>query len=91
MIEDFLGSKGKIKILKVLAKYGQVNITSLVKLTGLRYSLVRKHLHELIDAGYVEEINIGRTRIYSLRYDNPRLLLVLDLIKALEENESKYR
>ncbi len=87
-IEDVLGSKGRIKILKALVREGQLNITQIVKRTSMHHKQVEKHLKYLIDKGYVEEIRSGRTRIFSLKLNNPKTLLLVKIISTLLEEES---
>ncbi len=84
-LEQLLGSKGKIKILRVLARLGEANITRIAKETSLHHKYVERHLAELARMGIVSEKRIGRVRIYSLRIDNPKVLTLLDLLRALEE------
>jgi len=85
ILESVLGSKGKTKILLVLSEYGQLNITRLLKYTGLHHKLLEKHLEELIELGLVEEERIGRLRYFSLRFDNPKVPVILELLRALKE------
>ena len=84
-MEGVLGSKGKIKILRLLMREGEVNITRIVRETGLRHSLVEKHLEELASMGIVVEKRIGRLRLFSLNLGNPRVALLLELLKRMEE------
>ncbi|KSW11937.1 ArsR family transcriptional regulator [Pyrodictium occultum] len=80
-----LGSKGKIKILSLLARSGQLNITRIIKDTGLHHRLVEQHLEELKNAGLVEEQRIGRLRLFSLRYDNPKTAVLIELLRAFNK------
>ncbi|BEP17023.1 hypothetical protein PYJP_03750 [Pyrofollis japonicus] len=82
---EILGSKGKTKILLLLAKHGQLNITRIVRYSGLHYNLVKKHLEDLLSLGLVEEQRIGKIRIFSLKFDNPKVPLLLELIRSLED------
>lgn len=83
-IVRILGSKGKIKIIYVLAKSGQLNITRIVKDTGLHHRLVEQHLEELKSIGLVEEQRIGRLRLFNLRYDNPKTALIIEFLRTLD-------
>ncbi len=83
-LAEILGSKGKIKILKLLVREGEANITKIVRETGLRHSLVEKHLEDLIRLGIVVEKRIGRLRIFSLNLQNPRTQSIVELIRRLE-------
>ena len=47
IIEDLLGSKARIKILKILAIHDELSITSIIKRTKLNHSNVLKHLNYL--------------------------------------------
>jgi len=84
-IARILGSKGKIKIIYVLAKNGQLNITRIVKDTGLHHRLVEQHLAELKSIGLVEEQRIGRLRLFNLRYDNPKTALIIEFLRTLDD------
>jgi len=84
-IARILGSKGKIKIIYVLAKNGQLNITRIVKDTGLHHRLVEQHLAELESIGLVEEQRIGRLRLFNLRYDNPKTALIIEFLRTLDD------
>lgn len=46
-LEEILGSPGRIRILRVLLNHGEVNITRLVRETGMHYRLVNRHLEVL--------------------------------------------
>ncbi len=83
-MEDVFASRGRIRILKLLMREGEVNITRIIKETGLHYNLVIKHLEVLEDLGLVVERRFGRSRIFSLNYDNPKVTLVRDLISIIE-------
>lgn len=83
-MEDVFASRGRIRILKLLMREGEVNITRIIKETGLHYNLVIKHLEVLEDLGLVVERRFGRSRIFSLNYDNPKVALVRDLISIIE-------
>jgi DNA-binding transcriptional ArsR family regulator len=84
-IIKIISSKGKLKILRLLLREGQANITRIVRETGLHYNLVLKHLNELKKLDIVEEVRVGRLRMFSLKFDNPRTLTLMEILKALEE------
>ncbi|MET1101231.1 MAG: winged helix-turn-helix domain-containing protein [Pyrodictiaceae archaeon] len=82
-----LGSKGKLKILLFLSRVIESNITRITRETGLHHSSVSRHLRELVEMGIVEERVIGRAKIYSLNYSNPKTLMILEVLRSLS-NES---
>ncbi len=83
-IEDLLTSKGKMKILKILFKNGQANISRIVRETGLNHKRVEKHLEELKTANIVIERRYGKLRIYEANLDNPQTLKLKKLLETLE-------
>ncbi|MHA1677779.1 MAG: ArsR/SmtB family transcription factor [Promethearchaeota archaeon] len=70
-IEDLLGSKARIKILKALAREGELTITSIIKMTGLNHKNVLKHLTILKKFDIIQEKKFGRIKIY--RFKNEEL------------------
>lgn len=83
-VEEVFSSKGRIKILKTLILHGEINLTSLIRETGLNYTTVMKHINYLKSQGLIEEINLGRVRIYRPNWANPRVRYVEELIQTLE-------
>ena len=69
-IEDLLGSKARIKILKNLARYGELSITSIIKKTRLNHTNVLNHLNYLKTVNLIQEKNFGRIRIYRYKSEN---------------------
>ncbi|MCE4603409.1 MAG: helix-turn-helix domain-containing protein [Aeropyrum sp.] len=83
-LEDIITSKGKVKILKILVKDGQANITRLVRETGMHHKLVSKHIEDLKRMGLVGEKRYGRIRFIYLEYGDPRVRVIREIIKSLE-------
>jgi len=79
-IEEVLASKGRIKVLKVIINSGEINLTQILHMTGLNYRSVVRHINFLIRAGLIEEIRIGRVRIYRPRWIDPRIKLLEELL-----------
>ncbi|MFZ8793774.1 MAG: ArsR/SmtB family transcription factor [Acidilobaceae archaeon] len=83
-LERLLASKGRVRILRILLNEGQVNISRLIRETGLHHRLVVKHLEELKRMGLVEERRYGRLRIYEINLRDPRVSALRDIIRSLE-------
>lgn len=83
-LEELFGSKGRTKILKIILNEGEVNITRLVKLSGLHYNLVKKHVEYLSSLGIVKVKSLGRIRIVEANFDDPRVVALRDLIRTIE-------
>ncbi len=57
----------KREIIRVLEKYGELNVTRIARLAGLNYRVALRYLKELVEQGLVEERRYGRLRIFRLR------------------------
>ena len=84
LLEEIFTSKGRVRILKILLKYGEVNITKIAREAGLNHTATEKHLRKLVELGLVSEERFGRLRIYRLNYSNPTVYIIREFIRALE-------
>ncbi len=69
-VEEILGSKGRIRVLKVLSESKELNISEIGRRTGLNYSSVDKHLEKLEELGLVREKRYGKIRIFEILFRN---------------------
>jgi predicted transcriptional regulator len=69
-IEDLLGSKARIKILKTLAINNELNISLIISVTKLNHSNVIKHLNILKSFNLIQEKKFGRIKIYRYKTEN---------------------
>lgn len=83
-LEDVLSSRGRVKVLRIVMRLGEVNITRIVRESGLNYKTVKAHLDSLVAAGILSERRCGRLRMYSVNYLNPSALVLKDVLLALE-------
>jgi len=72
-IENILSSRGRVKIIKLLAKEEELNISEIVKKVRLNHSTVVQHLEYLCKVGIVQEKTFGRIRIYRLKSENAKV------------------
>jgi DNA-binding transcriptional ArsR family regulator len=70
LIEDLLGSKARVKILKALAQNEELTISLIIKTTKLNYSNVTNHLNHLKDLDLIQEKKFGRIKIFRYRIEN---------------------
>jgi len=80
-IEEFLASKTRIKIIRVLHELGELNIRKICQKIGSAYSIVRKNLELMEELDIVHYKRYGRIRLYSLNNDNPKVRLLTRLIE----------
>ncbi|MBD3206792.1 ArsR family transcriptional regulator [Candidatus Bathyarchaeota archaeon] len=66
--EEILGSKGRIRVLKVLSESGELNISEVSRRTGLNYTSVERHLMKLKKMELLKEKRYGKIRIFEVNF-----------------------
>lgn len=87
-VENLLGSRARIRILRVMLDKEELNITAIAREAGVNYKTALRHLEELKDMGVITEKVFGRIRIFKVNHDDPRvkaLKVVFDSIGGLDE------
>lgn len=67
--EELLGSRGRIRVLQVLAESGELNISEVGRRTGMNYTSVERHLEALRGMGLLREKRYGKIRIYEALFN----------------------
>jgi len=83
-MEDFLSSKVRIKILKILWQVGELNISGIARRLGVNYETTDKHLKVLENEGMVQHKRFGRIRIYRLNEHSPKTKSMQNLLEVWE-------
>ena len=83
-MEDFLSSKVRIKILKILWQVGELNISGIARRLGVNYETTNKHLKVLESEGMVQHKRFGRIRIYRLNEHSPKTKSMQNLLEVWE-------
>ena len=68
MVEEILGSRGRIRVLQVLTMSGELNISEVSRRTGLNYTSVQRHLMKLKELGLLKEKRYGKIRIFEIQF-----------------------
>jgi DNA-binding transcriptional ArsR family regulator len=68
--EELLGSRGRIRVLRVLAESGELNISEVGRRTGMNYTSVERHLNRLREIGLLREKRYGKIRIFEALFNN---------------------
>jgi DNA-binding transcriptional ArsR family regulator len=84
-IEDVLSSKGRVRILRILADIGELNISEIARRAGLNYATTNQHLKVLEDYQLVKHKNFGRIRIFRYNEENPKAKMIRQLIELWEQ------
>ncbi len=75
-LEEVLGTAGRVKVLLLLIDQEEMNISQIVRLSGLQHSSVQKHPGFLCEQHLVREKRYGRIRIFALEEKNPYVALL---------------
>jgi predicted transcriptional regulator len=82
-VEDVLCYRSRIRILKILMKYGQLNLTDMAVKNHSNFVAARKNLKVLEEESIVQQRRYGRTHFYRLA-DSPKSKAVQELLVAWE-------
>jgi len=85
-IEDLLGSRARIKIIKTLALNDELNISLIISKTKLNHSNVMKHLNFLKSFNLIQEKKFGRIRIYRYKTENIKARSLKNFIEIWERD-----
>ncbi|KKN18865.1 hypothetical protein LCGC14_0951450 [marine sediment metagenome] len=70
LVEDVLGSRARVKIIKALAFNEELTISLLISKTRLNYVIAMKHLKKLESLNLISEKRFGRIRIFRYNIEN---------------------
>ena len=79
-VETVFSSRGRVKILKILVEIGELNISEIARRARLNYTTTNQHLRVLEESEIVRHKNFGRIRIFKFNDENPRAIMIKDLI-----------
>jgi len=84
-IEEVFSSKPRMKILKLLARLGTLNVSDIAKRIGLNYSATNEHLRLLEAEGILVQRVYGRIRMYRFNEVSAKAKAVQSLIETWEQ------
>ena len=87
-LEAVFSSRGRAKILELLALQNELNISEIIRRTSLNHSSVVRHLQILGDLGFIFEKNFGRIKIYRFCSENINARALKNLILLWRENSA---
>ncbi len=86
-IEEVFSSKGRVKILRILSEIGELNISEIARRAGLNYTTTNQHLELLEKNKLVRHKTFGRIRIFRYNEENPRALMIRQLMENWEQKK----
>lgn len=73
-----------MKILKLLDKMHELNVSEIAHRLGVNYTVAMKHLRVLEEEGVLQHKMFGRIRLYRLNENSPKTKAIQNLIEAWE-------
>ena len=74
-----------MKILRIIARLGTLNVSDVARRIGLNYSATDKHLRLLEAESVLEQRTYGRIRMYRFKEGSPKAKAVQNLIDVWEQ------
>jgi predicted transcriptional regulator len=87
-VEELFCSRLRIKILKILAYYGEINISALVKETASNHAEILKSIAYLTQKDLIEEKFFGRIHIIRLRKETLLGKVITDFFNFFLQSSS---
>lgn len=86
-IEDALSSRIRIKILKMLFKVGELNVSEIARRLNINYQSASKHMKILEEEGILQHKMFGRIRLYRLNEHSSKVKALRNLIDVWEHQD----
>jgi DNA-binding transcriptional ArsR family regulator len=86
-LEEVFSSKPRMKILKLIARLGALNVSDVARRVNLNYSTTNEHLKLLEAEGVLQQRVYGRIRMYKFHESSPKARAVQNLIEAWEQDK----
>lgn len=84
-LEEVFSSKIRVKILKLIYRLGELNISGVARRTGVNFATTRQHLKLLEQEGILQQRVYGRIHMYRFNQASKKAKAIQDLIDAWEE------
>jgi len=88
-LEDVFSSKPRMKILKLVARLGELNVSDVARRIGVNFTTTSRHLRVLQEEGILQQRTYGRIRMYRFNQASAKAKAVQDLIGAWVEANKK--
>ena len=84
-IEEVFSSKSRMKILKLIHKLGQPNVSDIARRLKMNFASTSRHLKVLESEGILQKRMYGRVRMYRFDEGSAKAKAVQNLIDAWEQ------
>jgi DNA-binding transcriptional ArsR family regulator len=84
-LEEVFSSKPRMKILKLVDRLGELNVSDVARRIGVNFTTTSRHLRVLEEESILQQRTYGRIRMYRFNQASAKAKAVQDLIEAWEE------
>lgn len=70
-VEQVFSSYGRVKVMSVIMRSGELNISEITRRAGISHSSVSLHLDFMVSSGLLTEKRFNRIRIFRVNHSNP--------------------
>ncbi|MEM2440031.1 MAG: winged helix-turn-helix domain-containing protein [Candidatus Bathyarchaeia archaeon] len=88
-IEEVLGNRLRLKILKVLSQLRELNVSEIARRIGTNHKTVKEHLKILEKEGILQHKRFGIIHLYRLDEGSAKARAVKALVEAWEMAEKR--
>jgi predicted ArsR family transcriptional regulator len=88
-VEDVFSSRIRMKILRILNRMGELNVSDIARRLGINYETTSQHLKILEDEGILQHKVFGRIRLFRFNDHSPKAKAIQNLIEVWEQTEKK--
>jgi DNA-binding transcriptional ArsR family regulator len=82
-------SKPRMKILKLIARLGELNVSDVARRIGVNFTTTSRHLKVLEEEGILQQRVYGRIRMYRFNQASPKAKAVQNLIETWEQENKQ--
>ena len=86
-MEEVFSSKPRMKILRLIARLGALNVSDIARRINLNYTTTNQHLKLLEAEGILKQRVYGRIRMYRFNDSTPKAVAVQKLIETWEQDK----
>jgi DNA-binding transcriptional ArsR family regulator len=86
-VEEVFSSKPRMKILRLITRFGSLNVSDIARRVNLNYSTTNQHLKLLEGESILQQRVYGRIRMYRFNDKSPKAIAVQNLIETWEQNK----
>ena len=90
-LEEVFSSKPRMKILKLISRLGELNVSDVARRIGVNFTTTSRHLRILEDEGILQQRTYGRIRMYRFNQASAKAKAVQTLIDVWETENVKEK